>query len=194
MQHYIQNIFALADNVSQNVVKQAADAVKSVDSSTTTWQQIVQFYSAHSVLINSLTCIAIVIIIAISVIRFIQQNQRLSYLDQIADSLSSWLSKECAWSAEELKPEFLLLLSGKKSPKLSGDIIGLTCQFTKISSTQCTREVSVLYKKEEKTLQTTFSSTVDWYDLPGDIRDEFIMKNCSTVVYDFAKQSIIETK
>ncbi|MBQ3350657.1 MAG: hypothetical protein IJG38_09680 [Thermoguttaceae bacterium] len=194
MQHFIQNIFVLADNVSQGAVQGTAEAVKSVAPAATTWQQIVQFYSAHSVLINTLTCIAIVTIIAIPAIRFIQQKQRLSYLDQIADSLANWLSKECAWSAEELKSEFLLLLNGKKSPKLSGDIIRLTCQFTKISSTQCTREVSVLYKKEEKTLQTTFSSTVDWYDLPGDIRDEFIMKNCNTVVYDFAKQSIIETK
>ena len=194
MQHFIQNIFVLADNVSQGAVKGVAETVKSVAPAATTWQQIVQFYSAHSVIINTLTCIAIVIIIAIPVIRFIQQKQRLSYLDQIADSLANWLSKECAWSAEELKPEFLLLLNGKKSPKLSGDIIGLTCQFTKISSTQCTREVSVFYKKEEKSLQTTISSTVDWYDLPGDIRDEFIMKNCNTIVYDFAKQSITETK
>ena len=194
MQHFIQNIFVLADNVSQGAVQGTAEAVKSVAPAATTWQQIVQFYSAHSVLINTLTCIAIVTIIAIPAIRFIQQKQRLSYLDQIADSLANWLSKECAWSAEELKSEFLLLLNGKKSPKLSGDIIRLTCQFTKISSTQCTREVSVVYTTEEKTLHTTFSSTVDWYDLPGDIRDEFIMKNCNTVVYDFAKQSIIETK
>lgn len=194
MHFYFQNFLTLSAAAAQSVSEKASEVAKKAEETATIWSQISDFYHVHSFMINASICIAVVIIAAIPIIRSIQKKQRLAYLDQIADSLSKWLSSECAWSAEELKPEFLLLLNGEKSPKLSSDIVQLTTEFTKINAGQCTRVVSVVYKKNEKLLKTTIASTLDWEDVPGDIRDEFIMKNCKTVVYDFSKQSITETK
>lgn len=194
MHFYIQNFITFADAVAKNVSEKASDVAQKTEEAATIWSQISQFYQVHSFSINTSICIAIVIIAAIPIIRSIQRKQRLAYLDQIADSLSKWLSSECAWSAEELKPEFLLLLNGKTSTKLSNDIIQLTSEFTKINAGQCTRSVSVVYNRDEKLLKTTITSTLEWEDVPSVIRDEFIMKNCKTVVYDYSKQSISETK
>lgn len=194
MHFYIPNLITLADAVAKSVPEKASNVAKKTEEAVTIWSQIAQFYHVHSFSINTSICIAIVIIAAIPIIRSIQRKQRLAYLDQIADSLAKWLSSECAWTAEEIKPEFLLLLNGKTSPKLSDDIVQLTSEFTKINAGQCTRTVSVVYKKNEKLLKTSIASTLDWEDVPSDIRDEFIMKNCKTIVYDFSKQSITETK
>lgn len=194
MHFYIQNIATLLADAAQNAAEKTADVVQKAEESLTLWQQITQFYQAHSLMFNSTIGIAVIVIAAIPIIRSIQQKQRQAYLNQIAESLAKWLSNECSWSEEELKPEFLLLLNGQPSPKLSNDVEQLTSEFTKINAGQCTRVVSIIYKKDEKLLKTTITSTLEWEDVPGDIRNEFIMKNCKTVVFDFSKQSITETK
>lgn len=194
MNFYIQNFVTLLADVTQGVSEGASEAAKKAEESATIWQQISQCYQAHSFMFNSSICIAVIIIAAIPIIRSIQQKQRAAYLNQLAERLAKWLSSESALTEEELKPEFLLLLNGQTSPKLSSDIEQLTSEFTKINAGQCTRVVKVLYKKDEKHLQTTLTSTMEWEDVPSNIRDEFIMKNCKTVVFDFSKQSITETK
>ena len=153
-----------------------------------------QFYMSHFTLINALLIILIVFIIMRMFFSSINKDLLNADNEKVAGQIANWLAPQCNYTVDELKPEILLLLQGKRSDLLSDIILGLKDEFTEKAPSEYSRQLKVYCLKDGKVLETTFSSTLSYENVPPLIRHEFNLKDCKTLVYDYLKQAFVMDK
>lgn len=202
MNLFIQRLMLLAASTAPKATEAAGQTTEATSFKQWLWLWVLwfksgldsvwQYYYGHCTIIN----LSIIALIGL-VVYFRVSNKTIkdSYNESLADILTQWLAPQSDFTAEELKPEFLLLLHGQRSEILSDVITALKCEYTKSeNSGQYMRNLSIEYKKDEQALKTILSNNIEWEDVPSEIRREFIMNNPKTVVYNYLEQKFEENK